>query len=283
VALTGAGAAAGLIDLLDGSRDRAQLVAAAAQLGIPVPLAERLLTLLAGAGLLIDYPAAVLRALPADRRARLLPELAAASLARQDTDGGAAVLARRCAASVRIDGTGRVAAGITEILAAAGVEVATGGGRRGRRPALLILAGQPPDPAARLPDVPHLAVSAREAIGMVGPLVRPGVSACLRCLDLTRANRDPGWPLILAQVSRRQAEPVACGAVLAAAVAAQAAAQALAFVDCPAAAGPAENATLELVLPGWQWRRRGWPPHPACTCRASDGYVGGYGKDGDSG
>ena len=82
VALTGVGAAARLIGLLDGSRDRDQLVAAAAQLGIPVPLAERLLTLLAGAGLLIDYPAAVLRGLPADRRARLLPELAAASLAR---------------------------------------------------------------------------------------------------------------------------------------------------------------------------------------------------------
>ena len=49
VALTGVSAAAGLIGLLDGSRDRDQVVAAAAQLGIPVPLAERLLTLLAGA------------------------------------------------------------------------------------------------------------------------------------------------------------------------------------------------------------------------------------------
>lgn len=282
MALTGVSAAAGLIGLLDGSRDRDQVVAAAAQLGIPVPLAERLLTLLAGAGLLIDYPAAVLRGLPADRRARLLPELAAASLARQDADGGAAVLARRSAAIVRIDGAGRVAAAITGILVAAGVVVATDGGSGARRPALLVLTGPLPDPAARLPDVPHLAVSAREAIGMVGPLVRPGVSACLRCLDLARADRDPGWPLILAQVSRRQAEPVACGAVLAAAVAAQAAAQALAFVDCPAAAGPAENATLELVQPGWQWRRRGWPPHPACTCRASDSYVDGYEEDGNS-
>jgi bacteriocin biosynthesis cyclodehydratase domain-containing protein len=34
--------------------------------------------------------------------------------------------------------------------------------------------------------VPHLAVSASEAIGVVGPLVLPGQSACLRCLDLTR-------------------------------------------------------------------------------------------------
>jgi hypothetical protein len=280
VALTGVGAAAALIGLLDGSRDREQLVAAAAQLGVPGPLAERLLALLAGAGLLIDYPAALLRGLPADRRARLLPELAAASLAGQDADGGAAVLARRTAAVVRVDGDGPIATGVAAILAAAGV-LPQAGGPRARRPDLLVLTGRLPDPAARQPDVPHLAVGAREAIGMVGPLVRPGVSACLRCLDLARADRDPAWPLILAQVARRQAEPVACGAVLAAAVAAQAAAQALAFVDRPAAAGPAENATLELVPPGWQWRRRGWRPHPACTCRASDGYVDGYEPDGD--
>lgn len=281
VALTGVGAAARMIGLLDGSRDRDQLVAAAAELGIPVPLAERLLALLAGAGLLIDYPAAMLRGLPADRRARLLPELAAASIARQDADGGAAVLARRSAALVRVDGTGRIPAGIAEVLAASGVPTGTGSGRA--QPTLLVLAGPLPDPAARLPDVPHLAVCAREAIGMVGPLVRPGVSACLRCLDLARADRDPGWPLILAQVARRQADPAACDAVLAATVAAQAAAQVLAFIDCPAAAGPAQDATLELVQPGWQWRRRSWPPHPACTCRASDGYLGGYGQEADHG
>jgi hypothetical protein len=65
-------------------------------------------------------------------------------------------------------------------------------------------------------------------------------------------------------------------------VAAQAAAQVLAFIDGPATAGPADNATLELVPPGWQWRRRRWPPHPACTCRASDGYLDGYGPEADN-
>jgi hypothetical protein len=23
------------------------------------------------------------------------------------------------------------------------------------------------------------------------------------------------------------------------------------------------------VLPDWQWQRRGWPAHPACTCGAA--------------
>ena len=48
--------------------------------------------------------------------------------------------------------------------------------------------------------------------------------------------------------------------------AAQAAAQAVAFVDRAPLAAAAENGTLELVLPGWQWRRRSWPAHRACSC-----------------
>ena len=84
--------------------------------------------------------------------------------------------------------------------------------------------------------IPHLAASADEAIGVVGPLVIPGRTACLRCLDLTRADRDPAWPLILAQLDGRQPDPPACDAPLAAAVAAQAAAQALTFIDRAVAA-----------------------------------------------
>ena len=116
--------------------------------------------------------------------------------------------------------------------------------------------------------VPHLAVSASEAIGVVGPLVLPGRSACLRCLDLTRAERDPAWPLILAQLSAQAgADPPGCDTVLATMVAAQAVAQTLAFIDQDGQAPAVINGTLELVLPGWQWRRRTWPPHPQCGCR----------------
>jgi hypothetical protein len=49
-------------------------------------------------------------------------------------------------------------------------------------------------------------------------------------------------------------------------VAAQAAAQALAFIDRPGAPGAVLNGTLELVLPAWQWRRRTWQPHRDCAC-----------------
>jgi hypothetical protein len=57
VALTGMGDAAAVIGLLDGSRDRDQVVSAAGALGVPAPVTERILTLLAAGGVLDDFPA----------------------------------------------------------------------------------------------------------------------------------------------------------------------------------------------------------------------------------
>lgn len=289
IALTGMRGAGDLLRLLDGSRDRRQVLAAAGDLGMDAATADRVLTLLAAAGALDDLPAGGYAAVPAGARARLAPELATASLAHGDADGGARTLARRQAACVRVHGASRAGLWIAGMLTAAGVGllVATGvagpaaagpastGTARGprsrprRRPDLVILADTPRRelPAALVRRaVPHLAAAASEAIGVVGPLVLPGRSACLRCLDLTRAEHDPAWPLILAQLAGlTAADPLACDTVLATMVAAQAAAQALAFVDQGAAAA-VTNGTLELVLPGWQWRRRTWQPHPRCDC-----------------
>jgi hypothetical protein len=142
-----------------------------------------------------------------------------------------------------------------------------------RLPDLAVITGRP-DPlllAALVRDrVPHLVVCADEAIGVVGPLVIPGRSACARCIDLSKAARDPAWPTILAQAggaSGLSAATQACDTALAAATAALATAQALALIDRvdePATV----NGTLELVLPEWQWQRRVWPAHPACSCGA---------------
>jgi hypothetical protein len=168
-------------------------------------------------------------------------------------------------------GTGRAAA-VARAVHRVAPEVRTADEAR-RLPDLAVLTGRP-DPAllaALVRDrVPHLAVHAEEAIGVVGPLVVPGRSACVRCLDLSRAARDPAWPRILAQAGGDcgPAGTQACDTVLAAATAALAAGQALTFID--RACEPATaNATLEVALPEWQWRRRGWPAHPACTCGAA--------------
>jgi bacteriocin biosynthesis cyclodehydratase domain-containing protein len=348
IALTGMRGTAGLLRLLDGSRDRHQVLAAAGDLGMDTTAADRVLTLLAAAGALDDCPAGGHGALPAGTRARLAPELATTSLAHRDADGGASTLARRQAARVRVHGASRAGLWIAGLLSAAGVGLVLSTGPAAPRPGpaapatppppghpgtatgrpgtatdrpstatgrpgsatgrpstatgqpgiaadgLGIVAGRPspatgprPRPRRR-PDlviladshrrelpgvlvshgVPHLAASASEAIGVVGPLVLPGRSACVRCLDLARTERDPAWPLILAQLaSQPAADPLACDTVLATMVAAQAAAQALAFLDQGAEAAAATNGTLELVLPGWQWRRRTWQPHPQCGCQ----------------
>jgi hypothetical protein len=276
VALTGVGSAAAVIRLLDGSRDRCQVVEEAGLQGVAVAVTERILATLAASGVLVDLSAVSIQAIPAELRDDLRDELAAASMTRQDSDGGAQLLARRAATAVHVLGTGRVADAIGQLLASAGLAALPAPPRRPvsatAAPDLAVLVGRPAQAQAealRRGGVPHLAVCANEAIGIVGPLVRPGVTACLRCLDLTRAERDPAWPLILAQVSGRDAEPQACDAALAAAVAAQAAAQAIAFADRAPLAEATANGTLELVLPGWQWRRRTWLPHRACSCGAS--------------
>ncbi|WP_040518165.1 hypothetical protein [Gordonia neofelifaecis] len=73
----------------------------------------------------------------------------------------------------------------------------------GRRPALVVVADQPvPDPVVWEPlmaaGVPHLAVHVRDDVGVVGPLVLPGLSSCLRCVELHRTDLDEAWPVIAA-------------------------------------------------------------------------------------
>jgi hypothetical protein len=164
------------------------------------------------------------------------------------------------------------AAGVAAAVHRVAPEVRTVNDAR-RVPDLAVVTGRP-DPvllAALMRDrVPHLVVHADEAIGVVGPLVLPGHSACVRCVDLCKAARDPAWPRILAQASGDACAPAgtqACDTVLAAATAALATAQALTLID-RAGEPAAANGTLEVVLPDWQWQRRGWPPHPACSCGA---------------
>jgi hypothetical protein len=126
-------------------------------------------------------------------------------------------------------------------------------------------------------DIPHLLASVRETTGVVGPLVVPGATACLRCLDLHRADRDPAWPLIAAQLATHGPGTPACDVVLATVVAGVAALQVLGALDgadpadrwAPSGAWtelPTHNGTVELALPDWRLRRRAWSPHPHCGC-----------------
>ena len=113
-------------------------------------------------------------------------------------------------------------------------------------------------------STPHLLAYVRETTGVVGPLVVPGETGCLVCLDLHRRDRDPGWPVVAAQLGRAPAGS-ACDVVLATLVAAQAAMQALGYLD--GAVTPVLDGTLETSLRSGITRRRSWSPHPICGCR----------------
>ena len=93
------------------------MVRTAGTFGIPAADVDRVIGLLASAGVLDDYPAALRAALPDYLRGRIGPEMACAALAYGHADGGAAVLARRKAAFTRIHGGGRVGACVTTFLA----------------------------------------------------------------------------------------------------------------------------------------------------------------------
>lgn len=123
-------------------------------------------------------------------------------------------------------------------------------------------------PPARLVDrllddgVAHLPVRLRDGVGVVGPLVLPGRTACLRCLDMHRADRDPGWPGVAAQLVGRpgRADP-ACVV----ATAALGTAQALAALDATAGP-PVLDAVLELDVAAATLVTRHWSRHPRCPC-----------------
>jgi hypothetical protein len=123
--------------------------------------------------------------------------------------------------------------------------------------------------------VPHLVAAVRGDTGVVGPLVVPGVTGCLRCGELHRRDADPTWPWLAAQLTAT--EPPPSGATVTCLLtAATAAVQVLAYVDGGAAPATVD-ATIELRPPDLTPRLRRWPAHPDCGCRTvSEATVGVY-------
>ena len=135
-------------------------------------------------------------------------------------------------------------------------------------PSVVVLAdSRPPDPA-RAADlvtglIPHLPVQVTQARLIVGPLVLPGRTACLNCLDRTRTEADSGWPVI---VRAMHDDPPMPSALTLQAAAELTAGEILELVDGmrrPASTG----ATMERRCGEIEVRRRPWEPHPDCGCR----------------
>jgi bacteriocin biosynthesis cyclodehydratase domain-containing protein len=139
----------------------------------------------------------------------------------------------------------------------------------GERPDLVVLALDAPIDGERRNALhargcAHLLVRLSSAAGVIGPLVLPGLTSCLRCADLHRLDRDPAWNALAVQLTLPHRANVASEVALATVIAGFAAMQALEFLD---GGRPATiEGALEMALPDWRVRRRTWPVHPDCDC-----------------
>ncbi|MFZ0325199.1 MAG: TOMM precursor leader peptide-binding protein [Actinomycetes bacterium] len=109
---------------------------------------------------------------------------------------------------------------------------------------------------------PHLLLDVVEDVGRLGPLVVPGATACLTCLDHHRTDRDRAWPRILAQLTG------AAGDHSSAVTVAATAAAATWHITSWLAGGrpPSIDAELTVRPPHGLTQQHPYQPHPACGC-----------------
>jgi hypothetical protein len=295
--------AAGLLDLLDGSRPERLAVAEAGALGLSADEATTLLDTLHAAGLVVPARSLFPPAMPA----RLTPEAAALSFARPDT-APARTLRRRAAARVVVTGPGRLAAGVAVALAEAGTghvhpDLAGAVARHeppggplteadiGRPRAEAVAAAiRRAVPTTQTRPVRRGAASLVIHLGHDHPATPPPVTSAHRNRPhLTATIREGGvvvGPLVRPGsspcpqcISLHRADrdagwlhppPVParptlepCGVVTLLAAVAYVTGEALTCLD----GGVPETLGAEIVItaPG-RSRRRSWPPHPSCGC-----------------
>ncbi|RBM10895.1 hypothetical protein DI005_34980 [Prauserella sp. PE36] len=162
---------------------------------------------------------------------------------------------------------------LTEAVRRTNPATRTGKLRGSRRPDLVVLT----DAVVPAPEVvtdliaeglPHLTVRVRDGIGIVGPLVFPGRSSCLRCADLRRTALDACWPRVASQLAGRYQRAELGNVYATAALAVGQILRVLTPEDTPP---PTWNGTLEIDSYAGTVTHRDWHPHPECPCGASRG------------
>jgi hypothetical protein len=261
-----------LLALIDGTRRASELTEWASARGLRSERVATLIEVLDRAGVLTGWPTdrAHLHRLGAQERQRLSPDALAWSVVYPDAGDGYQLLAERARHRALVVGRGRLAGAAGAALRRTGIEVQHGDGLPAPAASgtLVLLVGEDSvsaPAAAKLlgAGVAHLAAVAGADRATVGPLVVPGRSACLRCLELHRTDRDPGWPTVAAQLA---APTSARGESSLTELAANLVAlQVSCWVDqrrTPASLG----ATLTVTLPDGLSTRRAWSVHPRCGC-----------------
>lgn len=271
-----------LLERLDGSLDEGAAVLWASERGVAPERVSALLATLREHALTVEAPAHRfdVAGLPAPVRASLGPDAEALTCAYGRDDDGYAVLGRRSRQGVLVDGCGGLPAALSQVLRQAGVGRVTSGryaaaATPSPAPDLVVLAGMDaldPSRAAGLmrAGTPHLPLVLHGPGAEVGPLVRPGTAPCLRCLDLTRADLDPAWPAVLAQLNRPALGPPPETSGETSLVHAAAGLAAMLVLQALDGQGTVPGMSLEVGLRPPHVEQRIWPAHPQCPCSRTD-------------
>jgi bacteriocin biosynthesis cyclodehydratase domain-containing protein len=116
-------------------------------------------------------------------------------------------------------------------------------------------------------DLPHLPVVFGDESVMIGPMVEPGSSPCLYCLEHHRRDSDASWSAIASQLWGRRARsetPLASTEV-----ASRVARLVLGRLESGRPARRTMSArSFQLATETGEVTRREWMPHPDCGCVA---------------
>ncbi len=184
--------------------------------------------------------------------------------------------ARRSTATVRIHGVGPLSDAIERALVTGGVSTRRSRGYRNTdvvrtwNEQLVVLSDDVVTDPRLVSDLvrcglPHLSVRIRDGNGVVGPLVLPGQSSCLRCADILRSELDPHWLHLSAQLlgSAGHAE----SAMIHASVALALAEIDSALSETAATHAASLSSTLEIALRPYRITTRRWPRQISCSCQ----------------
>jgi len=184
---------------------------------------------------------------------------------------------RTRSASVRIHGRGPLSDLLASGLRCSGARVRHSNlGHAGVTPAtadLVVLTDfLAPDPRLvrdlHQAEVAHLPVRVRDGTGLIGPLVIPGVTSCLRCADLHRSDRDADWPAVAAQLRGAVGSADRATVLATAALALNQVHRVISAIGdgYDARTLPTLDTTLEFDVNTGTTTARRWSRHPRCEC-----------------
>lgn len=147
------------------------------------------------------------------------------------------------------------------------------GGEHGATDLAVVVSARPPAAESVRPwlvaRVPVLPLWCLHEQASIGPLLLPGHGPCLHCLDLTRAEVDPAWPWLSAQLDRPGITgPDPVGGLPAVRLLAAGLTTTL-VLDHVGGRLTTPGWSFEVATPGPTLERHLWPVHPGCgRCNA---------------